>query len=607
MQIKNNTPPPHLILKFVLCVCVTVIFLFSFCLFPKWNQSHTEATIGWDVSGYYAYLPAAFIYKDLKKAAFLDPMLEQYHFTPSKSQGFHNWTGNYIMKYSMGQALQFLPWFAVANVVAAPLGYPADGYSLPYQVAIAWGSLLVAILGLWIARRNLLFYFSDKTTALALLLLVFGTNYLNYASVDGAMTHNWLFTCLSLLVFATIRFYQKPGLGWAVTIGGLLGWAALTRPTEIVAVIIPVLWGVGNVADLKQRFLFVKKHFTHYAAAAVVCAAVGFLQLVYWKYVGKEWIIYSYEDQGFDWRTPHFMDVLFSYRCGWLVYSPMMFFGVAGLYFLYKQHRNVFPAVVLLLAVTLYVVSAWSIWWYGGSLGMRALVQSYALWLFPLAAFSQWVLEKKARFLVFAPVALAFCSYNIWWTAQAHKPDGVFVSEQMNKAYFWKVLSKNKSEREWLMLLDSPEALSGKDFSKASIVFKNNFETDSLGITSENPIEGKQSLLLTGQQQFSPNYFLPLNGKTSGALRTTLTFACDPKEWDWWRQTQAIVQFKKGGNVLKSNMIRLQRQVDGNEVKTISFDTNLPEEAFEEAVLFFWNAEGDKRIRIDVVEVYWIQ
>lgn len=323
--------------------------------------------------------------------------------------------------------------------------------------------------------------------------------------------------------------------------------------------------------------------------------------------MGKEWIIYSYEYQGFEWFKPFVLDVLFSYRCGWLVYSPMMFFGVAGLYFLYKQHRELFPAVVLFLAVTLYVVSAWSIWWYGGSLGMQALVQSYALWLFPLAAFSHWVLEKKARFFVFAPVALVFCACNIWWTVQAHKPGGVFVSEQMTKAYFGKVLAKNKLDRDWLMLLDSPEALSGKDFSKALVVFKNDFETDSLAITTENPIEGKQSLLLTGQQQFSPNHVLPLNGKTSGILHTTLTFACDPKEWNWWRHTQAIVQFKKGGNVLKSNMIRLQRHVDGNEQKTLSFDTKLPKDAFDEAVLFFWNAEGDKKIRIDAVEVYLMQ
>lgn len=57
-------------------------------------------------------------------------------------------SGNYIMKYSVGQALQFLPWFTLAHVAAGPLGFPADGFSSPYQYAISWGSLLIALLGI---------------------------------------------------------------------------------------------------------------------------------------------------------------------------------------------------------------------------------------------------------------------------------------------------------------------------------------------------------------------------------------------------------------------------------------------------------------------------
>ena len=44
--------------------------------YPKGNKPWTEATIGWDVSGYYLYLPALFIYKDIKKLEFLDDVIE---------------------------------------------------------------------------------------------------------------------------------------------------------------------------------------------------------------------------------------------------------------------------------------------------------------------------------------------------------------------------------------------------------------------------------------------------------------------------------------------------------------------------------------------------
>ncbi|MEZ4829117.1 MAG: hypothetical protein R3C61_22960 [Bacteroidia bacterium] len=41
-------------------------------LYPKWEKSHTEATVSWDVFGYYLYLPAAIIYDDLGGLAFKD-------------------------------------------------------------------------------------------------------------------------------------------------------------------------------------------------------------------------------------------------------------------------------------------------------------------------------------------------------------------------------------------------------------------------------------------------------------------------------------------------------------------------------------------------------
>jgi len=570
--------------------------------YPKWKMAGTEATIGWDVSGYYAYLPAAFIYHDLEKAVFLDTIIAQYQPTPGKMQGFWHWSGAYIMKYSMGQALQFLPWFAIAHTVAAPLGYPADGYSLPYQAAISWGSLLIALLGLWVARRNLLFFFSDRATAAALVLLVFGTNYLNYTAIDHAMTHNWLFACYSLLIYAVIRFYQKPGFGWAAAIGILLGWAALTRPSELVACALPVLWGVADRAGLRARAALIAQHWPKYLLAGVLMAAIGFLQLAYWKYYGKEWTIYSYENQGFDWTTPHVTDVLFSFKAGWLIYSPLMVFALVGLYFLYKKQRTLFPAVLLFSLLNLYVVSAWSIWWYGGGLGMRALVQSYAVWLFPLAAFMEWIIGKTWRLAAFAPVLAAGIWLNLWWTREAHAGRGAFVSEQMTQAFFLQVVGRNHFERDWVKLLDAGEIFPAATRRNVQVVYIQDFETDSAGITRERPIEGAQSLLLSRERQFSPEYTLPpVVDAGSGWLRATVTFACAPKEWEWWRMTQLIVKFYDRDRVVKEAMIRLQRHADGEEMRTVFLDTRLPDQPFDRAAILFWNADSDKQIRIDAL------
>jgi len=64
------------ILAFFLC-CAMVIG--TALWYPKWEQPQTEATLSWDVMGYYLYLPAAIIYKDLKKLSFKDDIVEKYH------------------------------------------------------------------------------------------------------------------------------------------------------------------------------------------------------------------------------------------------------------------------------------------------------------------------------------------------------------------------------------------------------------------------------------------------------------------------------------------------------------------------------------------------
>jgi hypothetical protein len=93
------------------------------------------------------------------------------------------------MQYSCGLALQYLPYFLIAHTIAKPLGYPNDGFSVPYQLAITLGALITACIGLWYTRKSLLNYFSESTTSFSLLFIVFATNYLNFSTIDVGMTH----------------------------------------------------------------------------------------------------------------------------------------------------------------------------------------------------------------------------------------------------------------------------------------------------------------------------------------------------------------------------------------------------------------------------------
>ena len=583
---------------------VAAAFLLAVNLFyyPKWKLPGAEAAISWDVSGYYFYLPAIFIYKDLKKVGFREDVHQKYQPAGSPYQAFQHESGNYVMKYSAGMAVQYLPFFLVAHALAAPLGYPADGFSRPYQVAISLGSVLVAILGLWFMRWVLLQYFKDRVVAVTLLILVFATNYLDYSAINGAMTHNYLFTLYALLIWATIKFYERPTYFKALAIGLLISLAALTRPTELIAVLIPVLWGVGSGRQARERLAFFGRHWTQLGVAVVACIAVGSIQLFYWKYVSGDWIVYSYQDQGFSWLKPHIRNGLFSYRAGWLMYTPVMGFALLGFITLFRQQRPLFWATFLFSLLFIYIAFAWDIWWYGGSLGQRSMVQAYAVLAVPLASFVAWAGRRSWTAYLFAAFCLFFAYANLWWTHQAHR-GGLFASEQMNRPYFQRIFLRNEAPEDVSKLLDTDELFEGER-KNIKLLKEENFESDTSAYQCPlPPIEGQHSLCLDGERQYSLPVEVPLSPADGQWVRAEATFRCQYKEWNFWQMTQFIVRFVNGEEVVKERAIRVYRFLDSGETKRLYIDSEFPEQPFDKVMVFCWNADGGKPLAVDELRI----
>lgn len=593
---------------FIYITCCISLLYSAFGYYPKWNKPQSEATISWDVSGYYFYLPAIFIYKDLKHVGFKKAIMDKYHPIAGEAEGYQSFgveNGNQIMKYSMGQALMYLPGFFVGHVTAGLLGYEQDGFSLPYQMAISLQSVLFACLGLWVLRKLLLHYFSDWASALSLLSIVLATNYLCYASINAPMTHNYVFTLYTFLIAFSLRFYKKPSYTSAIAIGIIIGIAALTRPTEIVSVLIPLLIGVSSWAMLRERFEFIKSHFFKYLIAAIACVAIGSLQLIYWKTIGGHWLIYSYVEEKFSWGSPHLYYWSLSYRAGWLVYTPFMIFALLGFYQLWHRSRSIFWAFTIYSVLFIYIASAWDIWWYGGSLGQRSVVQLYAVLAFPLAAFWDSVLLKKIAPWIMGAI-LTFCIYyNVWMTHQAHVA-GTWVCGDMTKAYFWKIFLKNKSDisPDAVKFLDTNDDYTGER-ADMKVLYTNDFEVDTSSMmTKEQPITGKQSLLINATHTQSPFYTIPFKSGDAKWLRTSIKCFNVQKEYDMWHMANLGVRYMNNGEVVKQNIIRLDRLVEQGETKAVYIDTKSPKKPFEKVEIFIFNENnGNKSMKVDNLSV----
>src|SRR5688572_1848119 len=146
MSFKNTS-----LLAFVIC-CIILTAL-SFTVKP-WGKPGRQSFIVWDNSGYYMYLPGIF-YDDLGKLNNQQYIIDTYHPCGNYLNQSGCSKGNTIIKYSCGMAIMYLPGFIAGHFAAKMLGFPVDGFSFPYQLAMNLYSLIVCFFGLWISRKIL--------------------------------------------------------------------------------------------------------------------------------------------------------------------------------------------------------------------------------------------------------------------------------------------------------------------------------------------------------------------------------------------------------------------------------------------------------------------
>ncbi|MBK8498087.1 MAG: hypothetical protein IPL52_04540 [Flavobacteriales bacterium] len=353
----------------------------------------------WDIEGYYHYLPAAIIHRDLRDLGYVAALDSAIHTDdPHVRFGIHTApaTGHDLNKFPCGTAFFELPLFLVAHAYALRHAhYEANGYTLPYQVAVCASTVLFVSLGLWLLRAFLRKHASERDTTLALVAIAFGTNLFYYSTLAAGMSHGYLFFLFAAVLYLTDRWHRRPNARTAALLGLAIGWTLITRPVDGLVVLVPLLWHHKPNGHWRSSFALLRQRPGHAILAAVAIIIACLPQMLYWKHVTGDLIHYSYHDEGFDFLHPHIIDGLFSYKKGWLLYSPLVAFGLAGLALMLfdREARPHAWPVVVFLPVMCYVVFSWMQWWYGGSFGCRPLVSALALLALPLAYLSKRVFQ----------------------------------------------------------------------------------------------------------------------------------------------------------------------------------------------------------------------
>ena len=412
-----------------------------------------------DVVSYYAYLPATFIFNDLN-FEFIKDLPKDFEGTIWVQTAPN---GNPILRMTMGMAILWTPFFLIAHGVAHILGVSALGYSWPYSFSIFFATLFFLFVGLYFMRKILIRYFSDVTISVVLILVVMATNLMYYVISEPGMTHVYNFGLINLFIYISFKWIEKPNLKYSVILGLLAGIIVLIRPVNIIVLLFPALIDITSFSGFLHR---IQKNWKMILIAGVSAFLVLVPQLLYWKSQSGHFIFNSYMEQGkFYFLRPQIINGLFSYRKGWLLYTPVMIFAFLGFFWIKKHIANLVLPIVVFLIIDIYVVFSWWCWWYGGSFGSRPMVDIYGIMAIPLAAFIERVVTSKAWIKsVVAFLLLGLILLNQFQTNQYRI--SLLHFDSMTKEAYWGIFGKKTWPPDYDKMIKKPDytkALNGEE------------------------------------------------------------------------------------------------------------------------------------------------
>ena len=371
--------------------------------------------LGSDMEGYYQYLPFFFLHEwdDFDHLPWAKPYED----------------GKSLSVYTCGVAILESPFFIAAHLTSVFLQLEdQDGYSNVYYTFIFFSALFYALTGLLFIYKTLLRYFSEKTALWASALTFFATNLYYYTIFSPGMSHVYSFALLAMYIYFVPVFYEKPTFKNTTFLILPLALATLIRPTNLIAAIYFILYGITIIPLLKQRMLFLIRKWYLLLLMLVAGILVFVPQMAYWHKVTGHMFFYSYQNEGFPFiLKPHISTVLFGARNGWYIYTPMMFFASLSLFYLVYKRMYSSLGILLPMVFIVYIDGSWWAPTFSAAAGYRALIDFLPFMAIPLAYLLQQIYNSENKFLknmitvlivflVFYNIQFAF-KYDswLWW------------------------------------------------------------------------------------------------------------------------------------------------------------------------------------------------
>lgn len=326
--------------------------------------------------------------------------------------------------YAVGPAVFWAPFYLAGHAAAllrpGESGWPADGLSFPYQLAVVLGSFLYGLAGTLLLERLLRSRFPPEVAFAAAWSSLLATPVVYYMLFEPSMAHAMDFFAVAafLTLAERCRRRARPTLWGSAFLGLAVGVLFLVRWINALFLAWAALavWRAGEEGGSGPAAL----------ARRMIALAAGFWvgslpQLLVWKGLFGAFFVVPGGEGYFQLGWDGFWGTLFSARNGLYVWTPLAAAGTAGL-FVYRgwgrPERMVFFALFLAAVCINALVHDW---WGGHSFGMRRLIGFFPFLAFGLA---EVIHRAGSRLLAVHLLLAGLAAWNgylmvarklVWW------------------------------------------------------------------------------------------------------------------------------------------------------------------------------------------------
>jgi len=325
-------------------------------------------------------------------------------------------------RMSIGMSIVWMPFFLLAHAVSWLLGFPTDGYSYVYQAAVCLGSMTCGFTGLLVTYRICLEFADEITSLMAVVLIWMASNVIYYMVVEPSMSHMASLGVIGVFLgWWRLRKDRTSSIYWVV-LGALSGLATLIRPQNALFLVLPMtqwlttcgaLWRSGNRRQLIP-------HLGRWALLVTTGMLVFSVQLWAWWTVygsiGESGYMYG-PQQNFYWLDPKILQVLFSLHHGLFTWHPIYLIGSLGLFWILQADRRYALSLILALALQVYLVAAWRVWWQADAFGGRMFIASAPIFALGLTQVVRRIRQTKGRLWIIIP-AVVLLLWNLAFMVQ---------------------------------------------------------------------------------------------------------------------------------------------------------------------------------------------